>query len=810
MRRPATGVATRTRARRVSSGVDDHAARPAPVAPRTRARCVSTGAAAVAALFLLSPGIIAAQSAAGRQDGFHLEEATIPDIHRAIRGGQISCAGIVRAYVERTRAYNGACTQLVTRDGASIPPASGPVRAGAPVRFPTSTVPVSSILPGFDRYAGVPLDLGRMESTASDPAVQAQFGMVAGVPNAGQVNALSTLNLRGERSVTCGGACDAHPSTGDLPAHCPAACETFRQQPDAVERAVELDAQYGDDPDLTRLPMYCIPLAFKDVYDTQDMRTTTAADIDFAMDAPPADATVVERLREKGAIIYAKANATEFNGGIGNPGGPAAATARYLGYAERSTWGGQACNPYDTERSPRGSSSGSGVAVSANLVTCAFCEQTGGSCKGPASRNAVVSLLTTKGLIPYGGAVGSNPLVDRAGLNCRTVKDAVLVLDALADPERRYFDSRDLYTALPDALVSTEPYAGFVVDEVAEGGDDDPGARPLAGMRIGIVREYMVRHTLNDAAISDRIDDEIRTVLRDRLGAVLVESVDPLYPGDPDVPDMEYTFRDALAEILPIHMPEYFSTTTDDGALEFAVPGHDVASKRYLVRLAEGDAPLSPRVNLRRVTLSPPSRSFALHIDQYLARRGDERVADMASLDANTKYFSAAAEAGSANWAVLDDIRSEGNIERMQMRAVLQLVLGRVMHENRLDVLVNPENTLPHQKVGGPSEPTVNGRGAAGATQAITALIGAPEIVVPAGFNDVVYEPRFILNAAGDRYDAVPGYQRSVLDTPLPISLMFWAGPGDEAAVIRAASAYEAATRHRVPPPAFGPLPNEP
>ena len=759
-----------------------------------------------AVLLLLLPGIAVAQPETGAPGRFPLEEATIEGIQRAIRDGQVSCQGLVRAYVDRARAYNGACTQLVTRDGAPLAPASGPVRAGSPVRFPTSTVPVSSVLADFDRYAGIPLDLGRMEPTVSDPTVQAQFGMLVGIPHAGQVNALSTLNLRGERSVSCPGGCDAHPSAGKLPADCPAACEAFRQLPDALERAAELDTQFGDDPDLARLPMYCIPLAFKDVYDTKDMRTTTAADIDFAMDAPPADSTIVDRLRTKGAIIYAKANATEFNGGIGDPGGPAAPTARYLGYAERSTWGGQACNPYDTERSPRGSSSGSGVAVAANLVTCAFCEQTGGSCKGPASRNGVVSLLTTRGLISYGGAVGSNPLVDRAGLNCRTVKDAALVLDALRDPELGYFDPRDIYTAVPDALVSTEPYAGFVVEDAP----GDGGGKPLAGMRIGIVREYMVKHTLNDAAISDRIDDEVKTVLRDRLGASLIESVDPLYPDDPAVPDMAYTFRDALAEILPIHLPEYFFETTDEGDLEFAVPGHDVTSKRYLVQLAEGSAPLSPRVNLRRVTLSPPTRSFAFHIDQYLARRGDERVTDMAGLDANTKYFSAEAKAGSANWAVLDDVRSEGNTERMKMRAVMQLVLVKVMRENRLDVLVNPENTLPHQKLGGPSEPTVNGRGAAGATQAITALLGVPEIVVPAGFNRIVYEPRFVLNAAGDGYDAVPGYERSLLEAPLPMSLMFWAGPGGEAAVLKAASAYEAATRHRVPPPAFGPLADAP
>ena len=166
----------------------------------------------------------------------------------------------------------------------------------------------------------------------------------------------------------------------------------------------------------------------------------------------------------------------------------------------------------------------------------------------------MVSLLTTKGLIPYGGAVGSNPLVDRAGINCRTVRDAALVLDALKDPELGYFDPRDIYTAVPEALVSTDPYAGFTVNE----NPSDGGEKRLSGMRIGIIREYMVKHTLNDAAISDQIDNELKTVLRDQLGATLVESLDPLYPDDPTVPNMAYTFQDALAEILPIHIPEYF------------------------------------------------------------------------------------------------------------------------------------------------------------------------------------------------------------------------------------------------------------
>ena len=155
----------------------------------------------------------------------------------------------------------------------------------------------------------------------SDPGVTAQMGMRVGIPNAGQLNALETLNIRGERSVTCKGAFDAHPSTGPLPAGAPPECEAFRRQPDALERAAELDAQYGANPDLAALPMYCIVTAFKDPYDTKDMRTTANNDVNFAMDVPPFDSTVVARLRAKGAIIYAKSVAHEFNGGPGNPGG---------------------------------------------------------------------------------------------------------------------------------------------------------------------------------------------------------------------------------------------------------------------------------------------------------------------------------------------------------------------------------------------------------------------------------------------------------------------------------------------------------
>src|SRR3989442_8889816 len=118
---------------------------------------------------------------------------------------------------------------------------------------------------------------------------------------------------------------------------------------------------------------------------------------------------MVATLPAKGAIIYAKANLDEYNAGSGDPGGAAKVAARAYGAGARSTWGGTACNPYDTARETGGSSSGSAAGVAANLLQCSICEETGGSCPQPAVRNDIVAFVTTKGLIPYCGAIRADP-----------------------------------------------------------------------------------------------------------------------------------------------------------------------------------------------------------------------------------------------------------------------------------------------------------------------------------------------------------------------------------------------------------------
>jgi Asp-tRNA(Asn)/Glu-tRNA(Gln) amidotransferase A subunit family amidase len=757
---------------------------------------------------------------------FSIEEATIDGIQAAIQSGQTTCRAVVQAYIDRARAYNGVCTSLITPDGAAIPPATGAVRAGVALTFPTTTTKASTVFPDLDRYRGKPLDFGRNEPTVSDPSVMAQAGMRVGIPNAGQLNALATLNIRGERSVTCKGPFDAHPSTGQLPSGAPAACEEFRKQPDALERADELDRQYGRNPDLASLPMYCIVAAIKDPYDTKDMRTTAGSDVPFAMDVPPADSAIVARLRARGAIIYAKSSLHEFNGGPGDPGGRAQSrTNAVAGGQAISAWAGQACNPYDTERVPRGSSSGSGVAVSANLVTIGICEQTGASCQGPASRNGIATLLTTKGVLPDGGGIGNQWFIDRAGIHARTLADAAKVLDAVKDASTGYYDSGDPFTALPKALIPDRPYASFALGDKALAS----GPKPLQGVRIAILREYMVKRTPNHEAISDQVDHEIKTVLRDKLGAELVESVTPGYPDDPDVPNVKYGFSDAFSELLPRLLPEIFSRRDANGELLFAVPGWDVTSYAYLQKLSRREAPLTGRLDILSFAayaanpcyVWPPSSSrgaiaagigsradisalcndVAFDIDRYLAARKDATIKTFGDWVSHARFRDDASRAGAENWLALEDHAAPGKAERLARSYVGRLALERVMAENGISAFVHPENTVPTPKIQGPNvgETSLDG---------ITPFFQIPRVVVPAGMNDIVVEPRYALNEAKTDYISTiaPNTPKTTLPHAMPIAITFFAGQGGEPTLIKIGTAYESATHHRRPPPAFGPV----
>ena len=764
---------------------------------------------------------------------FRLEEATIYELHSAIKSGETTCVEIVEAYIARARAYNGVASMLVTEDGGEVPEAVGTIRAQAPLRFPTATIAVSEVLPDLDKYKGPPLEFGRMEATASDPEVQQQFGMIVGIPDAGQVNALATLNIRGERSVTCRGDFDRHPSKGPLPTGAPPVCEMFRQQPDALERAAELDAEYGTNPDLEAMPMYGVTFSFKDPFDTKDMRSTGGGDAAYDIDFPARDHVLIEQLRNKGAIIYAKAVNTEYNGRAGDPGGgrhePDKVLPSTLGY-QRSTWGGNPSNSYDTTRAASlGSSSGSAVSVSTNLVMASLGEETRASCRGPSNHNSVALILPHKSMLGFdGGAIGADIYCDRSGIHCRSIADCAKILDALKDPEEGYYDPRDPFTTVPRSSVLDTPYASHVKMV------GDAGA--LSGMRLGVIRESLIYppDSKTEEPIVTAATAEIKTVLGAQLGATLVESSDPLWQPDPDIEPMKVDFRQALARLVPVFMPDLMFRLGGDGEpifKDFAaaivptefMPGKifgsgDMTPIDYMVEMAEGRISPPSNLDVGTVQHQEMAMAFRFHIPQYLLRRSadwrergfTETVVDFASLNERSKFWGDDQRASFKNWEEVADPRNphghrQGVNERIMLRELLRRVDMMVILENHLDALVRLHTPWPPGIIGGPPQydivhnlrpETFNGPNA-----------GLTEVLIPAGYVSTAYDPVFALNEDATRYVSTPSNTPTMAREPgLPFSLVFRAEPGREDILLKVASAYEAASHRRVSPPAFGPL----
>ncbi len=203
----------------------------------------STGFIVAIALAPLGAGEVYAQAP------FHLLEATIPDVHRAIQEGQITCRGLVQAYLNRARAYNGTCNQLVTEE--NVADASCPTTANTRPRSRRRRAGPTAI-----RRKTPPIEFGRMEPTASDPSVQQQFGMTVGIPNAGQVRALghdqhprrALGHLQGRvRQASVGGAAAGRRAGGLRGIPPPAGRARARR---GARRAVRPQSRSGGDADV--------------------------------------------------------------------------------------------------------------------------------------------------------------------------------------------------------------------------------------------------------------------------------------------------------------------------------------------------------------------------------------------------------------------------------------------------------------------------------------------------------------------------------------------------------------------------------
>lgn len=650
-----------------------------------------------------------APTAAGKS-AFHLEEATITDIQSAILNKQLTSTQLVELYLKRIKTYNGTCV--------------------------------------------------------NEP--QGILGPITTIPNAGQINALVTLNLRPAartawgfderkaRSLTDGA--DADPAL-----------------PDALEVAAEQDREFARTGKLAG-PLHGVVMAIKDQYDTIDMRTTSGADAFYANDRPPEDSTFVERLRAAGAIIIAKANLGEYASGV-----------------PRSSYGGTFCNPYDTERSPRGSSSGSGSAVAANLVTCAIAEESGSSIRGPASAASTVGIAATEELVSRKGMVqfGINT---RVGPICRTVEDTAKVLDVIAG-----YDPKDELTAFSIGRLPAASYAS-VTD-----------TQRLDGIRIGVVREYMHKNLFTKA--DEQTIDIVSNAVTDlkKLGATIVD------PGEGDLFTAcirKYAPQDSNV-LFTKRYPNLFPVDAQGN------PTADHTSK--LLDLKMNPALVPTDLTLRDFGTPDPDGQNKYMLNLYLRGRGDTKIKSNADLITHSNFHQDPTFPDRKKARETAEKVMEFNMaERLLLRFSVQQVMMQCMVEQKLDAIVYPTSNLPPTKLGAPAGPPVNGRNGTGVWSFIGAQ-GLPAVTVPAGFTSEVYDlirdptaPLTPESAWGPRSgeNRLAGDDRTRLTGPFPAKLpvaMDIAGlPFSEPVLLKIAAAYEKATKHRQPPAEFGPLSNEP
>ncbi len=620
---------------------------------------------------------------------FHLQEASIADIQRALVAKKITTVGLVELYLKRIKTYNNACV--------------------------------------------------------SEP--MGILGPITTIPHARQVNALSTLNLRPPARKTW--AFDERKARSMTNMD-----DNNSNMPDALEVAAAQDRQFKQTGKLVG-PLHGVVMAIKDQYDTFDMRTTSGADVQYANDRPPEDATFVRRLRDAGAIILAKANLAE-----------------YATDGARSSFGGTFCNPYDTEREPGMSSAGSAASVAANLVTCAIGEETVVSIRWPASVNSLVGLAPTEELVSRKGMMGAG-LSMRTGPICRNVQDAAKILDVIAG-----YDPKDELTAFS---IGRKPAQAYV---------NSAAAKRLDGVRIGVIREYMAKKLFSKADeesidIVDRAIDDLR-----KLGASIVD------PGPEGA-----LFQGCIARYAPELLNSAFTRQYRD---LFPVDAAGLPQSDQLTTLLNlhADPARAPQtLSLRSLNTPAVGGEGKYMMNRYLEERGDANIKTSADLISKARFYEdpnfpdrKQARQAAERATVLD------TSARLQTRFAFQNLLLQCMQEQRLDALVSPMSTVPPRKLTAPREPNANGRAPIG--WSFIGQQGFPAITVPAGFTTEIW----------DRVRDANGGTRMVgpVKANLPVGVDFIARPFDEAMLFRIASAFEAATRHRRPPPDFGPVPGEP
>ncbi len=216
----------------------------------------------------------------------------------------------------------------------------------------------------------------------------------------------------------------------------------------ALEQAREADRRLGSGD---AEPLTGIPLAYKDIFCTEGVKTSCGSRM---LDAfiSPYDATVIERLQRAGAVMLGKTNMDEFA----------------MGSSNETSYYGPVRNPWDGTRVPGGSSGGSAVAVAARLGAAATGTDTGGSIRQPAALTGITGLKPTYGRVSRYGMVAFASSLDQAGTLTVSAEDAALLLQAMAGFDER--DSTSVDAPVPDYVASLE--------------------EPLEGLKIGVPKEF--------------------------------------------------------------------------------------------------------------------------------------------------------------------------------------------------------------------------------------------------------------------------------------------------------------------------------
>ncbi|WP_163988531.1 amidase [Pyxidicoccus caerfyrddinensis] len=295
---------------------------------------------------------------------------------------------------------------------------------------------------------------------------------------------------------------------GDLPL-----LSVLELNPDALAIAAALDKERKEKG--PRGPLHGIPVLIKDNIATADRMQTTAGSLALVGAVPSRDAFIVERLRAAGAVILGKTNLSEW--------------ANFRSTKSSSGWsgrGGQTRNPYALDRTPSGSSSGSGVAAAANFCAVAVGTETDGSVVSPSAASSLVGLKPTVGLVSRTGIIPISHTQDTAGPMTRTVADAAALLSVLAG-----LDAADAATAASQGKAHAD-YTKFL----------DPNG--LKGARIGVPRErFFGYHAPSDALVEQAIE------LMKAQGATIIDPAPIPTAAKIDEPEFEVLLYEFKADL---------------------------------------------------------------------------------------------------------------------------------------------------------------------------------------------------------------------------------------------------------------------